>query len=102
VYCPSILTSVSVSVPAVYDVVDCPTCLDEGTRLCHRCAKSHLPQLAQPHWVRLIQSSDAAKGAEAPDVARGKLTLKARQRKRALQMHRRSGFRGLAKAIRGR
>ena len=88
--------------PAVYDVADCPTCLDDGTRLCPRCAKSHLPQLAQPHWVRLIQSSDAAKGAETPEVARSKHTLKARQRKRALQMHRRSGFRGLAKAILGK
>lgn len=75
------------------DVPLCPDCC-ERSGLCVRCAKSVVPQLAQPHWYRLVGKD--RRGAD--QIADGELS---REGRKAKNRRTRKAARRLARALAG-
>jgi hypothetical protein len=80
------------------DIAACGDCQGSKRRLCRE-HRRILPKPLKSTWPRLYGDTADKPGTPTPEVAKATLTRKARQAKRVLQMKRRAGMWGLAKAI---
>jgi hypothetical protein len=82
------------------EISACGDCQSSKRSLC-RVHRRILPRGFKPSWPDPFQTPDKP-GTPTPEVARATLTRKARAAKRVIQMKRRAGMWGLAKAILGK